>query len=110
MADIELRCADVLTDVWSDADLVLATSLCFSPTMIAWLYRRACNLRSGARVVCMQATFDDDDDDEIVGETEGGGACAGAFRPIEIREEAPRHGCTMSMSFGAANFYVYERV
>ena len=111
LAQVELRCGDVLTDAWRDADLVLVTSLCFSPTLIAWLYRSACGLRPGARVVCMQAAFDDDEghEDEIGGAAEGG-ARPGAFRPVEIRDEDPRHGCTMSMSFGSANFYVYERV
>ena len=35
MAEIELECADVLTAEWADADLVLATSLCFSTALVA---------------------------------------------------------------------------
>ena len=110
----------MLTTDWSDADLVLATSLCFTPALLALLQARArALLRPGTRLVCMQPCFDEDADDE--GDEEGAatkaasstGAARGvascSWRRVRMRDEEPTHGVSMLMSFGEASFYVYER-
>ena len=117
-APVELLCADMLEATWSDADLVLSTSLCFSPTLVALLHRRARELRPGARFLCMQSSFDEEEDEEQEAEAEKEGSAArtraaapAAFRCVPLRAEPlPTHGCEMQMSFGSAQFYLYERV
>ena len=126
MAPVRLIQGDVLQHDWSDADLVLATSLCFPYALQMGLHEKTRLLKPGAKLVVMQADFDvpepddastDGDDDEDGG---GGGddqRRTGApdpdppwLRPVEIRAEEPRHQVCMQMSFGEAKFYVYERV
>lgn len=47
------------TDDWGAADLVLATSLCFSPALIGLMQQRAREvLAPGAKLVCMQVLLD----------------------------------------------------
>jgi hypothetical protein len=55
MAPVRLIQGDILEAHWADADLVLATSLCFPSALLAKVLRRALGLRRGARFVCMQS-------------------------------------------------------
>ena len=123
MAPVRLIEGDILEEDWSDADLVLATSLCFPWALQVAMHAKALQLKHGARVVCMQGDFDDqddddDDDDDDAAKAEkaarkaAGKAAAGPppFRPVVMREEEPRHQIKMTMSFGETKFYVYERV
>ena len=55
MAPVRLIEGDILEAHWADADLVLATSLCFPSALLAKVLRRALGLRRGARFVCMQS-------------------------------------------------------
>lgn len=55
MAPVRLIHGDILEAHWADADLVLATSLCFPSALLAKVLRRALGLRRGARFVCMQS-------------------------------------------------------
>jgi len=54
IAKVALCLGDILVEDWSDADVVLATSLCFPPVLLARVYRLALGLREGAKFVCMQ--------------------------------------------------------
>ena len=112
-APVELLCADMLEATWSDADLVLSTSLCFSSTLVALLHERARELRPGARFLCMQSSFDEGEDEEAEEDSAARtrAALSAAFRCVPLRAEPePTHGCEMQMSFGSAHFYLYERV
>ena len=102
IAPVELLCGDVLEEEWSNADLVLMTSLCFPPNLVALLQQKARGLKPGAKLVCMQATFDEEDEDER--------GTVRYFKRVPMREEAPSHKWSMMMSFGEASFYVYERL
>jgi hypothetical protein len=96
---VELLCADFLTvtDWWCNADLVFATSLFFPPELVAELETHARRLRKGIRLVCMQERFG-----------------IGTFRPLPVAQPqpppAPQHRVTVDMSFGLADFFLFERM
>ena len=137
-APVVLTEGDVLTVPWVDADLVLITSLCFPPALVALVRHKARLLKAGSRILCMQADFDEEDDsdedepgDAAEGAAEGAAPPAVCRRPevghggckehgdptpflrrVEVRPgEAPpwRHQIKLTMSFGETCFYVYER-
>lgn len=116
MAPVRLIEGDILSVPWEDADLVLATSLCFPYPLQTAVRARALQLRHGARIICMQSDFDDPSGDE---EDEDEGAKNEArprshedpsLRPVPVRQVAPVHEICMQMSFGEAKFYVFEVV
>ena len=112
-----LQCADLLEANWSDADVLLATSLCFPPNLLGLVQRKCLELKKGARILLMQPDFDErgayDDDGEEEEAKDDARPCAEdaefGLRRVAVSEKAPYHGVTMRMSFGDAVFYVYER-
>ena len=130
---------DILSEEWTDADLVFVTSLCFPPSLVAQLQLKAAELRPGARVLCMQASFDesmeDEDDgdrdeewavatntagDDMPGGTRDGARVCTWLRPVVLnqcghQDSAAKpgrqpHELPTQMSFGETTFYLYERV
>ena len=103
---------DVLTTDWCDADLLLCTSLCFTDVLVTAVQRRTRELKLGARVVCMQSTFDEAEEagENGAAESVAEGAKVAWLRPVPVREAEPANEVAMQMSFGHAKFYVFERV
>eukprot|EP00928_Gymnodinium_smaydae_P050390 TRINITY_DN33950_c0_g1_i1.p1 TRINITY_DN33950_c0_g1~~TRINITY_DN33950_c0_g1_i1.p1 ORF type:complete len:452 (-),score=85.14 TRINITY_DN33950_c0_g1_i1:72-1235(-) len=96
-APVELIKGDLLEGDWpATATLVVAMSLCFPAAMLEALERRCLELPVGARIIAMHDAF--------------GTALGGAIRPLPLRDEEPRHGVRLEMSFGMAPLFVFERV
>jgi hypothetical protein len=127
-APVRLIHGDILGIGWTDADLVFATSLCFPPSLVRLLQSKCKGLKAGARIVCMQASFEDphsfDDDDDDDEKTEAvpapvasisGSSPTPWLRRVALRDDGgdpmrPPHQLPTQMSFGDTMFYVYERV
>jgi len=98
-APVELTCGDFLAADWSDATVAVAMSLCFPDPLLAALERQAMALRPGSRLVVMHCCLGD--------------ACpeaAACFRPMQVREQHPRHAVPTEMSYGETPLYLFERV
>ena len=125
LAPVQLVEGDILTTDWSDADVVIATSLCFPEELQKRTHDKVARLKLGAKVVVMQGDFDcpdvdsssDDEDDGVAKYGEGAQRKPPPppppprwLRPVVMQTEEPQHEVRMQMSFGMAKFYVYERV
>lgn len=85
---------------WSEATIVVAMTLCFPEELLEKLERQAMLLRPGTRLVVMHCYFG-----EFLPPWQAKG-----FRPVELREEHPRHAVPLEMSFGETPLYVFERI
>ena len=96
MAPVLLVEGDILLEDWADADIVLATSLCFPTPLLAKVYRKALGLHPGAKFVCMQEDLTGDPEAEVLD----------AIRGLEVAQDGASEADSRAASqdvLGAAN-------